>query len=55
MKQEIENLYKMLKGSGELFELFEDMTGDWEKDKIRFKTNYDTTMGTLEEDDFTNF
>lgn len=31
-----ENLYGCLKDSEDLFMMFEGMTGNWEKDKVRF-------------------
>jgi hypothetical protein len=37
----------MIKESGELFIFFENMTGNWEKDKVKFCDNYDDVMGSL--------
>lgn len=51
MKREKEDFYNMLKANGELFIFFEDMTGDWSKDKIRFIANYDNVMESLNGDD----
>lgn len=50
MQQEKEDFYNMVKDSGELFIFFEDMTGDWKKDKIKFCDNYDNVMGSLTND-----
>jgi len=47
MQQEKENFYNMIKESGELFIFFEDMTGNWEKDKVKFCDNYDDVMSSL--------
>lgn len=50
MQQEKEEFYKMVKDSGELFIFFEDMTGDWRKDKVKFCANYDDVMESLKND-----
>lgn len=50
MQQEKEEFYNMVKDSGELFIFFEDMTGDWRKDKVKFCANYDDVMESLRND-----
>lgn len=47
MQQEKEDFYNMVKETGELHILFEDMTGDWKKDKVKFCANYDSVMESL--------
>lgn len=57
MKQEKEEFYKMLLSTGELFDLFEGMEGDWKKDKVKFCDRYDNVMKFLDDnmylDDYT--
>lgn len=50
MQREKEEFYNMVKESGELFIFFENMTGDWDKDKKKFCDNYDTVIGSLKDD-----
>lgn len=54
MQQEKEEFYNIIKSTGELFVLFEDMTGDWEKDKEAFCKNYDSALDEMNDviDDF---
>lgn len=50
MQHEKEEFYNMVKESGELFIFFDDMTGDWNKDKVKFCDNYDSVMESLKND-----
>lgn len=47
MKHEKEEFYNIIKESGELFLFFDDMTGDWKKDKVKFCDTYDDVMSSL--------
>lgn len=50
MPQEKEDFYNMVKETGELFIFFEDMSGNWEEDKVKFCSNYDDVVGSLKND-----
>jgi hypothetical protein len=54
MQREKEDFYNMVKESGELFIFFDDMTGDWKKDKVKFCDNYDNVMSSIKKDTMTN-
>ena len=47
MQQTKEDFYNMLNETGELQVLFDGMTGDWKKDKVKFCANYDNVMESL--------
>lgn len=38
--KEINAIYETLKENGDLFNIFPDMTGEWEKDRKRFTKEY---------------
>lgn len=44
MSKEAQNHYNLLKDSGELFELFDDATGEWEQDKKGFIKHYEENI-----------
>lgn len=46
--KEVKSLYKFLNETGDLFELVSGMTGNWEKDKKKFKKNYEQLQNLLE-------
>lgn len=48
--QEMKAIYITLKESGDLKKMFPSMSGDWEKDKKTFTTEYNTNERLLEED-----
>ena len=49
MKPKKEDFYRMLLDTGELFDLFEGMTGEWKKDKTKFCDSYDNVMKFLDD------
>ena len=51
MLHEKKEFYNIIKETGELFVLFENMTGDWKKDKEEFCKNYDDAVGELNDND----
>lgn len=48
---EIRAVYDALLDSGDLEEMFPNLTGNWEKDKKEFSEQYEITEHLLEEDD----
>lgn len=38
--RELKLVYESLLDSGDLLDMFEDMTGEWKKDKEKFKKQY---------------
>lgn len=57
-KKEAKLIYETMLASGELLELFPDLTGDWSKDKKHFMSQYDLNEDFLQSGmdlDFDNF
>jgi hypothetical protein len=46
---EIQKQYQAFKESGDLKVLFKGMSGDWEKDKVRFTRIYEENQRIIEE------
>lgn len=46
---EIQRQYQAFKESGDLKVLFKGMSGDWEKDKVRFTRIYEENQRIIEE------
>ena len=46
MQQEKEDFYNMVKETGELFIFFDEMTGNWGEDKVKFCSKYDDVVGS---------
>jgi len=38
--KELKLVYESLRDSGDLLDMFEDMTGEWKKDKEKFRKQY---------------
>lgn len=62
--QEAKKIYESFLASGDLHELFQGLTGDWDKDKDRFIEEYQYTVKGFDssdmddeyfEDDFNEF
>ena len=47
--QEIQKQYQAFKDSGDLKTLFRGMSGDWEKDKLKFTRIYEENQRIIEE------
>lgn len=47
--QEVQKQYQAFKESGDLKVLFRGMSGDWEKDKIKFTRIYDENQRIMQE------
>lgn len=48
-KTEIQRQYQAFKDSGDLKALFKGMSGDWEKDKVKFTRIYEENQRIIEE------
>jgi|LakMenE01Jun11ns_1017448.scaffolds.fasta_scaffold8261799_2 hypothetical protein len=48
-QQEVQKQYQAFKESGDLKALFKGMSGDWEKDKVRFTRIYEENQRIIEE------
>ena len=47
--QEIQKQYQAFKDSGDLKTLFRGMSGDWDKDKLKFTRIYEENQRIIEE------
>ena len=48
-QQEAQRQYQAFKESGDLKVLFKGMSGDWEKDKVKFTRVYEENLRIIEE------
>ena len=48
--EEIKNLYDTLLSSGDLFDFYPEMTGEWGEDKKEFTRQFNFNQKLLEED-----
>lgn len=49
-ESEIKSLYDSLIKSGDLLDVYPDMTGDWKKDKGKFEKEYEANQRMLDLD-----
>lgn len=49
--KEAESMYRAMLESGELFDLFPDLTGIWKEDKYKFIQGYNFNISIINEDD----
>lgn len=49
-KEEIEPIYRALLASGDLLEMFPDLTGEWSKDRRSFEQQYNINEQAIEGD-----
>jgi len=47
---EMKSIYSALLSSGDLFDMFPDMVGDWERDSKFFKDQYNESMKIVNSD-----
>lgn len=53
--EEAKSMYEALKESGELFNLFPSMTGDWKKDENSFRRQHNINEHYLDDDEAFDF
>jgi hypothetical protein len=53
-KQEIKNLYNTMLNSGDLFEVYPGLSGDWKLDKDKFIEQYNLNQEFILDDDFSD-
>jgi len=54
-ESEVKNLYDSLVKSGDLKDVYPDLTGEWEKDNKKFTMEYERNQDLLFNDDLGDF
>ena len=52
--REVKSLYNTMLLSGDLFEVYHGLSGDWKLDKEKFKEQYTLNQDIISDDDFSD-